>query len=186
VAPEGVAAEQEGRCVAVAGERTVEGRGGVVSDKGWLGDKGCGEEGRIGKSEAIHADDEGLRLGFMHEDVVEGGEAAGTGCLSISGSGVFNRADSGGGGKQVPQREAGNVVGISSDDDDDEGVNRGGGEVADAEGVKAAESAEGVCGRLSGGKGQVQKKIAPLTGGGEGLGEVTGQVFTWGGENGEG
>ena len=53
------------------------------------------------------------------------------------------------------------MVGISSDNDDDEGVNKGRG-VADAEGVKAAESAEGVCGRLGGGKGQVQKKIALL------------------------
>ena len=158
----------------------------MVSDKGGLGDKGCDEGGRIRKSKAVHADDEGLGLGFVHEYVVEGGKAAGTGCLSISGSGVFNRADSGGGGKQVPQREAGNVVGISSDDDDDEGVRRGGGEVADAKGVKAAESAEGVCGRLGRGEGQVQEKVTPLAGGGEGVGEVTGQVLAWGSVNSEG
>ena len=156
-----------------------------MSDKGGLGDKGCGEEGRIGKSEAFHADDEGLGLGFMHEDVVEGGKAAGTGCLSISGSGVLNRADSGGGGKQVPQREAGNVVGISSDDDDDEGVRRGGGEVAYAEGVKATESAEGGCSCLGGGEGEMKEEIAPLAGRDEGLIKVASKVFTWGGVDGE-
>ena len=101
---------------------------------------------------AVHTDDEGLRLCFVHEDVVEVGKAAGTGCLSIGGSGVLNRADSGGFGKHVPQWEAGDVVRISSDDDDDEGVRRGGGEVADAEGVKAAEGAEGGCSCLGGGE----------------------------------
>ena len=85
---------------------------------------------------------------------LKAGKAAGTGCLGVSGSGVFDRADSGGGGEQVPQRGAGDVVGISSDDDDDEGVRRGGGEVADAEGVKATESAEGGCSCLGGGEGQ--------------------------------
>jgi hypothetical protein len=52
--------------------------------------------------------------------------------------------------------------------------------------MKAVESAEGGCGRLGGGEGQVQKKITPLAGGDVGLGEVTGQVFTWGSVNSEG
>ena len=133
--PESVAAEQEGRCVAVAGERAVEGRGGVVGDEEGLGDKWRNEGGRIRKSLAVHTDDEGLRLCFVHEDVVEVGKAAGTGCLGVRGSGVLNCADSGGGGEQIPQREAGDVIGTSSDDNDDKGVRRGGGEVADTEGV---------------------------------------------------
>ena len=58
--------------------------------------------------------------------------------------------------------------------------------MADTEGVLATESAEGGCSCLGGGEGQVQKKIAPRAGGGEGLGEVTGQVFTWGGVDSEG
>jgi hypothetical protein len=158
----------------------------VVGDEEGLGDKWRNEEGRIRNNKAVHADNESLGLGFMNEDVVEGCKAAGTGCLCISGIGVFNRADSGGGGEQVPQREAGDVVGISSNDYDNEGIRRGGGEVANAEGVEAAEGAEGVCGRLSGGKGQVQEKITPLAEGDEGLGEVTGQVLTWGSVNSEG
>ena len=62
-------------------------------------EKWCNEGDRIRKGLAVHADDEGLGLGFMHKDVVEGGKAAGAGCLGISGSGVLNRTGSGGGGE---------------------------------------------------------------------------------------
>ena len=42
-----------------------------MGDEGGLGNKGCGEEGRVGEGKAVHADDEGLGLSFMHKDVVE-------------------------------------------------------------------------------------------------------------------
>ena len=88
-----------------------------MCDEGGLDDKGAGELGRVGEGEAVHADNEGLRLGFMHQDVVEGGKAAGAGCLCVSGRGVLNSACVEGGGEEVRQRETWNVIGIGSDDD---------------------------------------------------------------------
>ena len=121
----------------------------------------------------------------MDKDVVEGGQAAGAGCLGVGGIGVFDGAACGGGSEEVPQRLARDVVGVGGDDDDDEGVRRGGGEVAYAEGVQATESAEGGCSCLGGGEGEMKKEIAPLAGRDEGLIEVASKVFTWGGVNGE-
>ena len=70
-----------------------------MGDQRGLGDKWCNEGDWIRKGLAVHADDEGLGLGFMYKYVVEGGKAAGAGCLGISGSGVLNRTGSRGGGE---------------------------------------------------------------------------------------
>ena len=117
--------------------------------------------------------------------MVEVGQAAVAGCLGVGGIGVLDGAACGGGSEEVPQRLARDVVGVGGDDGDDEGVRGGGGEVAYTEGVQATESSEGSCSCLSGGEREMKKEIAPLAGRNEGLVEVAGKVFTWGGVNGE-
>ena len=52
--------------------------------------------------------------------------------------------------------------------------------------MNTAEGAEGSCGRLGGGEGEVHNEITPLARGGEGLVEVAGQVLPWGGVDSEG
>jgi hypothetical protein len=63
----------------VAGKQAVEGGGGVVGDEGGLGVEGAGEVGWIREGQSVYADDEGLGLCFMYEDVVKGSQAVGAG-----------------------------------------------------------------------------------------------------------